>query len=140
MKKCTKCGEEKEYNKFYKSPKGKDGLRSKCSACCLAYQASISKSPKARFRNYKSGAKQRNYLFDLTFKEFMSHWQKPCEYCNSHIETIGLDRIDNNKGYSIDNIVSCCYTCNRGKGIMGEGEFLIWIEKVYTHSIKGEEQ
>jgi len=71
-----------------------------------------SKTPKGKYSRYKVGAKTRGYSFNLTFKEFKSYWQKDCSYCGDPIETIGLDRVDNTKGYSIDNIVSCCKVCN----------------------------
>lgn len=65
-----------------------------------------------RYAKYKGSAKEKNIFFDLTYKEFLSFWGKPCFYCNSPIKLIGLDRIDNTKGYIINNIVSCCQDCN----------------------------
>lgn len=32
------------------------------------------------------------------------------------IKNIGCDRIDNNKGHSIDNVVPCCNICNTVRG------------------------
>ena len=34
MKTCTKCGETKSLSEFGKNAGGRDGLRSKCKACC----------------------------------------------------------------------------------------------------------
>lgn len=34
MKACTKCGETKPLSEFGKNAGGRDGLRSKCKACC----------------------------------------------------------------------------------------------------------
>lgn len=34
-----------------------------------------------------------------------------CVYCGSK-NNLGLDRIDNNKGHTQDNVVLCCYDCN----------------------------
>ena len=34
MKKCTKCGEEKELNLFYKCFAAKDGYKTLCKQCC----------------------------------------------------------------------------------------------------------
>ena len=53
------------------------------------------------------------------------HWQinreqyealvaEPCHYCSFPHDRggVGLDRLDNEKGYLLDNVVSCCYECN----------------------------
>lgn len=34
MKRCTKCGEEKPESEFHKNRRSKDGLCSRCKACC----------------------------------------------------------------------------------------------------------
>jgi hypothetical protein len=65
-----------------------------------------------KYVSYKSAAKGRNILFNITKEEFGEFWQKPCEYCGSPIDTIGLDRIDNNIGYELTNLKSCCLVCN----------------------------
>ena len=82
------------------------------------------------FRTYKYGAKQRKLDFVLTFQQFMTFWQKPCFYCGSKIKTIGLDRIDNKKGYSLDNIVSCCWRCNEMKKAKSQTDFLNCCYKI----------
>lgn len=75
------------------------------------------KTPKRKYSRYKHGAKQRKIKFELTFEEFMIFWQKPCYYCDISIETIGLDRVSDDKeiGYTIKNLVSCCAECNYAK-------------------------
>jgi len=65
--------------------------------------------PEVRYNDYK---KQKKRIWDLTFEQFMTFWQKPCYYCGDKMENIGLDRIDNTKGYKLENIVSCCKICN----------------------------
>jgi hypothetical protein len=47
----------------------------------------------------------------------------------------GLDRIKNAEGYTFENVVSCCYICNRAKSTMTQEEFLAWISRVHTHRI-----
>jgi hypothetical protein len=68
-----------------------------------------------RYTKYKSGAKQRNLSFELSKDEFASFWQKPCSYCGGEISTIGIDRIDSNKGYIKSNCRACCSICNKIK-------------------------
>jgi 5-methylcytosine-specific restriction endonuclease McrA len=47
----------------------------------------------------------------------------------------GIDRRDNNKGYTEENCVSCCSPCNFLKGTMGEKEFLQYTKKIYEYRI-----
>jgi hypothetical protein len=44
----------------------------------------------------------------------------------------GIDRLDNTKGYTIDNCVPCCPDCNEAKSNMTEEAFLKHIEKIYN--------
>lgn len=77
---------------------------------------------------YRIEAERRNYSFDLSKEEFIEIVNKPCYYCGKensqyfthHITKVkhefsGIDRVDNSKGYSADNVVSCCRTCNTKK-------------------------
>jgi hypothetical protein len=45
----------------------------------------------------------------------------------------GIDKIDSGKGYTVNNVVSCCKKCNFAKSNMSQGEFIKWIRKVYLH-------
>ena len=77
-----------------------------------------------KFGEYKHSANKTNKIFNLTKEEFKNFWNKPCHYCNSEIDTIGLDRVDNNIGYVIENIVSCCIRCNKMKKDMDYKQFI----------------
>ena len=64
-------------------------------------------------------ARSRNYECTITNEQFINYWNSPCIYCNISIlkETgIGLDRIDNNKHYTPDNVNPCCGNCNKIRG------------------------
>ena len=86
-------------------------------------------SCKGKYSEYKKSAKTRGHSFDLSVQEFESFWQKDCSYCGSAIVTIGLDRINSLAGYSIDNVVSCCSSCNTMKMCLQEEE---WLNKMFT--------
>lgn len=76
------------------------------------YKASI----KGRFANLKKETKRRNLNLDLTIEQYQQIVLNSCFYDSSHLLPIygtGLDRIDNNLGYTLDNVVPCCYNCNR---------------------------
>jgi len=57
-----------------------------------------------------------------------------CYYCNHDLEEtgIGLDRIDNDKGYLENNVVPCCWICNKIKGVIFTTEEM----KIVGKSIK----
>lgn len=90
------------------------------------------------FSIYKCNARNRNLSFDLTFEQFKTFWNQNCSYCNTNIKTIGIDRVDSSIGYSLENCVSCCFTCNRMKMADSKEDFLIQIEKIYKYTIKRE--
>ena len=100
------------------------------------------------YSNYKQKIKsQTSHNFKLSFEEFDSIVSKNCYYCgsepifperfknefkNREIEYFnGIDRIDSNKGYILNNCVPCCSTCNRMKSDMIQLEFLNHVEKIY---------
>lgn len=89
------------------------------------------KSFKGRLASYIRGAKTRGIEWNLTEKEFLNFWKKPCYYCGVDIETIGLDRVDNIKSYKISNVVSCCSVCNIMKKTQTEQEFINKIKQIY---------
>ena len=91
-------------------------------------------------------AKRRKLKFDIGFDPFIKLLQRDCCYCGSPPSTIqknprgngdfvynGLDRVNNDLGYTVDNVVPCCNVCNRAKGAMGIGEFSSWVEQAYNH-------
>ena len=82
----------------------------------------------ALLKGYIKTAADRGYPFALTRDEFKQITQMDCYYCgappskvkkikNGHGEYIynGVDRVDNSKGYSLDNSVTCCNACNVAK-------------------------
>jgi hypothetical protein len=97
------------------------------------YRKAYNSTAKGRFANYKSGARVRKIPFELTFDEFETFWQAPCVYCGDLIDTIGVDRINNSLGYTIDNCVSCCQTCNYMKSDLCEDKWLSHMSKVLKH-------
>lgn len=72
------------------------------------YTEKYLRTPENKFNVYCKDAQRRGITWNLSFKEFMLFWQKPCVVCDCAIETIGLDRIDNNRGYSLDNVRPMC--------------------------------
>lgn len=144
MKICSKCCSEKLLIHFNKCKNSKDGLSRLCRSCSVEIhrisniknsdqRLIYNNSQKGKYLKYKADAKKRSLSFDLTFDDFISFWQKPCFYCGSKIETIGLDRHINDFGYSLSNIVSCCTECNFFKRSLDGDEFLCLIKKISSY-------
>lgn len=75
------------------------------------------------FNNYRYKCRKKNLFWDLSSEQFYTLTQKPCVYCgiapsNGRLPFIynGLDRKDNNLGYTPDNVAPCCARCNGIKG------------------------
>ena len=60
---------------------------------------------------YRLRDKRKGLDSDLTIGFLRDVQSKGCFYCGD-IEKVGLDRIDNMKGHTQDNVVPCCYVCN----------------------------
>lgn len=104
------------------------------------------------FLAYKNNAKRRKIHWGLLEQEFYDIVCLPCVYCRSTKQSFlnpskqnpgslvfrytGVDRIDSDGGYTLDNINSCCKICNNAKSTMSELDFLNWIEKVYSCRLK----
>jgi len=84
-------------------------------------------------------------VFELTDAEILHLTSLPCFYCDSPhsnltrtkrgdcIQHNGLDRVDNNKGYTIDNVVPCCRYCNFAKMDTDLKEWIFRIERIYNN-------
>lgn len=97
------------------------------------------KSPHIRYTVYQRNAKQKGRNFDLTENEFVEITSKPCIYCGEYSDTYnnelfnGIDRIDSNLGYSINNCAPCCATCNRMKMEMPVDEWISKMEQIISY-------
>lgn len=81
---------------------------------------------------------RRSYADGCSFEKFLELSQQNCFYCNAKPSTHcknfiynGLDRLNSNKDHSEDNIVPCCWSCNRMKSNMNYEEFIDKITKIY---------
>ncbi len=98
------------------------------------------------YKTYMRGATKRGLAWGLSEKFFMEITQKDCYYCGSPPSNTyrnscnrgdyiysGIDRIDNSAGYTTDNVVPCCITCNVAKHAQSKEEFLDLIKKIYSN-------
>jgi len=77
---------------------------------------------------YKSNANKRNLEFSLTHEQCKGLLFANCFYCGAkpsrqkngrstrfkgqYIYVNGIDRLNSNYGYNVNNTVSCCFRCN----------------------------
>lgn len=129
------------------SPSLRNGVTRSCG-CFRRETSSLSDGEAAFnkvFNHYKQNAVIKKHSFALSREELRQLVTASCHYCgqppsrvqkgNGHGDFIynGIDRVDNNKGYTEDNVVPCCWECNSAKYMMSEAEFKEWVGRVYHH-------
>lgn len=97
------------------------------------------------YSKYKQGARSKNREFTLTTEQFREITSQHCHYCglppikpfdrkdggmNGVYYYNGIDRVDNSKGYTIDNVVACCTECNFMKLDKDYQEFIDYLDRV----------
>jgi len=104
------------------------------------------------YKHYQENATNRNLIFQITKEDFAVFTKQNCFYCGIHPQSVscpsnyksssdkaienckyiynGLDRVNNELGYTIDNVVTCCEHCNRAKRTMSQLEFINLANRV----------
>ena len=103
------------------------------------WERSYHKTPEGYYRHLKKKAKERKKDFNITkdeFKKWFLGQKKKCCYCDCVLiydNKVGtspsVDRMDNSKGYSLDNICLCCVRCNKAKNIFFTYEEMLVVGK-----------
>ena len=101
------------------------------------------------FGRYRKEAKERKLDFLLSIEQAEKLFKSNCKYCGIEPKQVayaenmngeylynGIDRKNNNIGYTEVNCVSCCATCNHMKHVLGEEEFLEHIKRIYGYSCR----
>lgn len=85
----------------------------------------------SRLSSILGNAKGRDIKFNLSEEQAIEILHQDCYYCGKpHAD--GIDRIDSNKDYSIENCVPCCGTCNIMKNKFDSKTFFDHIKLIYT--------
>ena len=104
---------------------------------------------------YKSRAKTKGLLWDLTPDQTRLLLTSACWYCGAGPQRVitlpgrfmcqaalpdeerficnGLDRIDNTAAYGLSNVFPCCQACNMMKGTMPFEVFLQHVSDIHRH-------
>jgi hypothetical protein len=82
--------------------------------------------PEHRYASYVNTAKVKGRELTVTRERFFEMFGQECHYCGTKDGDAlnGVDRKDNLRGYHEDNVVPCCWRCNRTKAGMGYAEFI----------------
>lgn len=97
------------------------------------------------FYQYKRSAHRKKLDFKLTIEQFEKLTSKKCFYCGSHANQSigsnakkyngdylhnGIDRVNNTRGYTKINCVSCCWMCNKAKNNLDVKIFVEWLKRI----------
>lgn len=99
--------------------------------------------------HYRKSAKYRNLEFSLSRNDFFNITTSDCHYCNTKPCAVyknknnngdfihnGIDRVDNEIGYTINNCVACCKRCNQIKAALTMNQFIELVTRIYNKHIK----
>ena len=84
------------------------------------------------FLKAQKQAVERGKTWLLTRDEYYHLVDHLCFYCDDTLGISGLrlDRIDNDGGYEVDNVVPCCYRCNMVRGRWLTVDLMLKVGKV----------
>lgn len=103
----------------------------------------------ALVRMYKGNAINKGLIFELSDEQCRKLFSGNCYFCGKPPSKVfskpnvkgtitysSIDRWDSTKGYTSDNVSSCCTECNFLKGARTNKEFLDHIQCIYEHLSK----
>ena len=89
----------------------------------------VEKDTESRYKSYKKRCEAKYLKFDITLQEFNFQINRSCYICSKQ-KSGGLDRVDNNIGYTEENIYPCCFDCNRMKSNKTKEQFLKYLARL----------
>ena len=103
------------------------------------------------WKKYLESAKQRGIEMAITFEYATKLFQMDCHYCDDSPKTIhqrpgmttgyvhnGIDRLHNHMGYTIENCVPCCRSCNFIKRNTAIDVWMAFLQRVAVkYSVRG---
>lgn len=100
------------------------------------------------YSHIRHGAILRGYSWNLTKEQVIQIEKQNCFYCGTKPNQKiikgkssgvyiynGIDRINNDVGYEIDNCVPCCGICNKMKNKHSVDDFKTQIKNIYEHFV-----
>ena len=153
FRECNTCGVTKEITSFEKSySKGTQYRRHQCMACkALQRNDRTNKDPilylRRAFSQLKSSRKTKgSFKWELAFDDIKKKWDDSKGKCavsgikmthhrdgsGKRIPTnVSIDRINNKKGYTKNNVRLVCWCVNKMKHTMSDDELMLWVNRIY---------
>ena len=133
------------------------GVSTQCKSCAYASRPQSTRRLSKEERLFNIHIKRRARLGGInvyiTIEQFMSITKKDCNYCGSepkvknvyknkfakseYVRFNGVDRIDSDGPYSLENCVPCCWRCNSMKSDTSVKDFINHIKKILEFQEKG---
>lgn len=113
------CKAELPLDQFKRIKTRRNYYWSPCRPCHAEMHAKATKKYRAsmagKYTLMASWARRRGLEADISWESFSELRSKPCAYCGGPlpVDGLGLDRLDNAKGYVEGNVAPCCTECNR---------------------------
>lgn len=130
-KRCSKCNESKSLSEFSKDKKSKDGLAYQCKECRNCHKKKYNQTEDGllinMYNSQKGHSKKRGHKLPNYTKYELGIWCKSqklwskllCDWVNSGYKTElipSIDRLDDYKPYTLDNIQLMTWAENKAKG------------------------
>lgn len=141
MKTCFKCKTSKPFDLYFKHAQTADGYHSWCKECCRKGSArslekinsTIEGRARVFLRNAKNSAAKRNQEFSLSIQDIVKCWHTQwgvCAYSGrqmtleaGHLNTVSIERIHSDIGYTPENTILVCQAINRMKSDFAYEDF-----------------
>lgn len=94
------------------------------------------RNPTLYYSRYAYDALRRNLTFELTYDNFIQIVGRSCYYCGIISEDAynGVDRVDNCRGYSVENCVAACKMCNYIKSSYSVDDFVEHCRAIWDYT------
>jgi len=144
---CAICGMPQPQAEFIL----KNGVQSVNCATCRGGQADYDRNRERkntqtnelRLNEIMRSARKREIHFDIPHNVALIKLVEPCHYCGYYetqtnrdgvvYSVMSFDRFDNTKHYTINNIVTCCHTCNIMKRAHKADDFIQYCQNIYDN-------
>jgi len=127
-KQCVKCNQLLPAEQYYKRRPEGGGVVGTCRKChrkAIHGYRKVKGSYEFWYKKLdrtRRSARQRGLAFTLTVEDMQDiKNETTCYYCKMETDLITMDRKDNSIGYVKENIVPCCYACNKLKSNIFDG-------------------
>jgi hypothetical protein len=151
MRTCFSCKNLLEVTNFFKSTNTLDGLHSWCKECCSKgversrdkLYSTIEGRAKIFLQNAKKAAVKRGNEFEINISDIVEIWEAQkqiCAYSGREMtlkaaksNSVSIERIDSNIGYTKSNTILVCWAINRMKSDFSFDEFFELCKSVTEH-------